>query len=118
MSSAGFALNSGRNTVLLQEAILGWYNNKFFARLTQLMYSPDIIHFRKKKKKYVLTMAGLAQSVGPWPAVGGGGGAVCGFDPKFTLTTAVLPQSVEQWTAEQDVIGSIPRVRPTLKVFR
>ena len=63
-------------------------------------------------------MAGLAQSVGPWPAEGGGGGAVCGFDPKFALTTAVLPQSVEQWTAEQDVIGSMPRVRPTLKVFR
>ena len=48
----------------------------------------------------------------------GGGGAGCGFDPKCTLTTTVLPQSVEQWTVEQDVIGSIPRVRPTLKVFR
>lgn len=81
MSSAGFALNSGRNTVQLQEVILGLYNKKFF---NQLMYSPDIIHFRKKKKKCVLTMAGLAQSVGPWPAeggVGGEGGQVVGLTP-------------------------------------
>lgn len=120
MSSAGFALNSGRNTVQLQEVILGLCNNEFFTRLTQLMYSPDIIHYRKKRK-CVLTMAGLAQSVGPWPSEGGrggGGGAGCGFDPNCALMTAVLAQSVEQWSAEQDGIGSIPRVTQTLKVLR
>lgn len=63
-------------------------------------------------------MAGLALSVGPWPAEGGGGVAGCGFDPKCALMTAGFAQSVEQWTAEHDVIGSIPRVTPTLKVFR
>lgn len=86
------------------------------------MYNPDIIHYCKKKKKCVLTMAGLAQSVGSRPAEGRGGGegggAGCGFDPKCAFTTAALAQSVDQWTAEQDVIGSIPRVRPALKVFR
>ena len=50
MSFAGFALNSGKNTVQRQEVILGWYNNKYFTRLTQLMYSPDIIHFCTKQR--------------------------------------------------------------------
>lgn len=46
------------------------------------------------------------------------GGAGCGFDPNCALMTAVLAQSVEQWSAEQDGIGSIPRVTQTLKVLR
>ena len=120
MSSAGFALNSGRNTVQLQEVILGLYNNKFFTRLTQLMYSPDIIHFCTKKEVCVNhgRFSSVSRALTCRRRSRGGGGAGCGFDPKCALMTAVLAQSVEQWTAEQDVIGSIPRVRPTLTVFR
>ena len=91
-------------------------NNKFFTRVTQLMYSPDIIHYLKKKKE-VCVNHGRFRSVSRTLTCRAGGGG-CGFDPKCALTTAVLAQSVERWTAEQDVIGSIPTITPTLKVFR
>lgn len=112
MSSAGFALNSGRNTVQLQEAILGWYDNKFFTRLTLFMYSHDIIHFCTKKKEVCVNHGRLSSVSGALACRGGRGGGVagCGFHPKCALMTAGFAQSVEQWTAEQDVIGSIPRV--------
>ena len=84
MSSAGFALNSGRNTVQLQEVILGLYNNKFFTRLTQLMYSPDIIHFCTKKE--VCVNHGRFSSVSralTCRGRRGGGGLVVGLTPRM-----------------------------------